>query len=90
MGLKIFVVMDSTDSWSGEPALYRAFRTEEAARRFLSEVMKVPLDLYDKRWDKLSKEEIELLTGEEYWYDMYAYLDNHHPYMVQEVELEDE
>ena len=87
--MKIFVVMDSTDSWSGETTLYRAFRTEEAARRFLSEVKKVPLDLYDKRWDKLSKEEIELLTGEEHWYDMYDYLDNHHLYIVQEVELED-
>jgi len=29
MGLKIFVVMDSTDSWSGETSLYRAFRTEK-------------------------------------------------------------
>lgn len=90
MGLKIFVVMDSTDSWSGEPALYRAFRTEEAARRFLSEVKKVPLDLYDKRHDTLSSDDIERLTGEEYWYDMYDYLDNHHPYMIKKVELEDE
>jgi len=30
-----------------------------------------------------------MLTGEEHWYDMYDYLDNHHPYVVREVELED-
>lgn len=61
MGMKIFVVMDSTDSWSGETSLYRAFRTEEAARRFLSEVMKVPLDIYDRKDDDLSQEEVNLL-----------------------------
>ena len=87
--MKIFVVMDSTDSWSGETAFYRAFRTEEAARRFLSEVKKVPLDIYDRKDDDLSQEEVELLTGDDYS-SIYEYLAYNHPHMIQEVELEDE
>lgn len=87
--MKIFVVMDSTDSWSGETALYRAFRTEEAARRFLSEVMKVPLDIYDRKDDNLSQEEVDLITGD-CCRSVYEYLAYNHPHMIQEVELEDE
>jgi len=45
--MKIFVVADSTDSWSGETELYAAFKTKKEALDFLESEYGIPPGLYD-------------------------------------------
>jgi len=86
--MKIYVVLDSNDSWSGEINLYAAFKTLEAARDYLANVKKVPLDLYDRRGEEFTDEEEDTGIYDGYW-DVDGYLNYHHSYKIEEVELND-
>lgn len=49
MGTKeLFILMDSTDSWTGEVALYGAFDTLEELYKHVVEQFKVDLEVFKK------------------------------------------
>lgn len=86
--MKIYVIMDSTDSWTGEISLYAAFSTLEAARDYLANVKKVPLDLYDRRGENFTSKEKATGVFDGYW-GIDDYLESSTPFEIREVELVD-